>query len=88
MKIVMFTAVALSVFSTAVLANNRPSWDPQAGSPMDFIVHDQPAKYPDAGARADRAGVRPAPNALQGVRAQSPAEQAWTDRASQASGGK
>ncbi len=46
MKIIMFTAVTLSALATAALADDRPLWDQQAGSPMDFIVHSQPAKYP------------------------------------------
>ncbi|MGL4974666.1 MAG: hypothetical protein ACRC56_05175 [Bosea sp. (in: a-proteobacteria)] len=88
MKAFMLTAVALSVMSTAVLADNRPLYDPQAGSPMDFIVHDQPAKFPNIGECADWAGEKRAQNGAQAFRAPSPFEKALMDRASGETSGR
>lgn len=88
MKAFMLTAVAMSVMSTVVLAGDRPSWDPQAGSPMDFIVHDQLAKFPNVGTRADWAGGKPAQVGAHALRAQTPFEKALLDRASGETGGQ
>ncbi|MGL6210206.1 MAG: hypothetical protein ACRC14_10305 [Paracoccaceae bacterium] len=88
MKAFMFIAVALSVMSTAAVADNRPLSDPQAGSPMDFIIHDQPAKYLNVGIRSDWASGRSAQTALQAPRAPSLTEEAWMDRASGTASGK
>lgn len=82
MKAFMLTAAALSLISTAALADNRPLHDPQSGSPMDLIIHDQPAKFPNIGTCADWAGGRHLQNIVQAPRAQSPAEKALLDRTS------
>lgn len=89
MKIIMFTAVTLSALATAALADDRPLWDQQAGSPMDFIVHSQPAKYPHhLGTPAQGASGVVDKLVPVELRAPSVAEKAWMDRASGNESGK
>lgn len=88
MKFIMITAAALSMFSTAVLAEDRPLWDPQAGSPMDFTIHSQPAKYPHhLGERSQGTFGKPAQVVPLSPRAPTVAEKAWMDRASRDASG-
>lgn len=77
-----FAAALLSI-PTLVMADNLPLGSVGRDSPMDFIVHSQPEKYPhhlraDSGAYTSTApqpsrGLQPAPSA---------AELLWMERTS------
>ena len=84
-KYIGFTVAAILLASTNIaFADDLPLGAKGRGSPMDFIIHSQPAKFPHhikPGTSGYTSSAVPAQRAVQPT--PSAAELQWMDRASQ-----
>jgi hypothetical protein len=80
---IAFAAAAFIVAAGGAHADNVPLGSEQYGSPMDFIIHTQPDKYPHHLASRSATYTSSAPQRVQAVPVvPSAAEVQWMERAS------